>query len=162
MIAFRISDSRRPIFDGTGARLRGGRWNSPGVAVIYAAQTYAGALLEVLVHQNLGRVPRTHAFIRIDVPNDVDFEQVDFEVWRDEAGRNPNWSRKYGDAWLQESRTVVLLVPSAVLQGREHNILINPAHPHFDLLAAIEAQPVEWDARLFLNRSDGSVRSDLV
>jgi RES domain-containing protein len=39
--------------------LNGGRWNSAGKRVIYAAQTYAGALLEVLVHANLGIVPKT-------------------------------------------------------------------------------------------------------
>ncbi len=53
MLAFRIADKRFPIFDGTGARLVGGRWNSPGKAVIYAAETFAGAVLEVLVHSNL-------------------------------------------------------------------------------------------------------------
>ena len=57
MRAFRIADRRHPIFDGTGAKLNGGRWNSPGRPVIYAAETFAGGLLEALVHANLGRVP---------------------------------------------------------------------------------------------------------
>ena len=57
MFAFRIADRRHPIFDGTGAMLHGARWNSPGKPVIYAAETYAGALLETLVHANLGSVP---------------------------------------------------------------------------------------------------------
>ena len=54
MIAYRIADARHPIFDGTGAMLRGGRWNSIGQRVIYAAESYAGAMLEILVHANLG------------------------------------------------------------------------------------------------------------
>jgi RES domain-containing protein len=35
--------------DGEGARLYGGRWNSPGVRVAYAADSPALAVLEVLV-----------------------------------------------------------------------------------------------------------------
>lgn len=54
---YRIADGRKPIFDGRGAALYGGRWNFPGRYVIYAAETYAGALIEKLVHTNIGRVP---------------------------------------------------------------------------------------------------------
>ena len=57
--AYRIADSRRPIFDGTGAAALGGRWNSPGRRVIYASETCAGALLEKLAHTNIGRVPNS-------------------------------------------------------------------------------------------------------
>ena len=113
MRAFRIADRRFPIFDGTGARLIGGRWNSPGRPVIYAAETYAGALLEVLVHSNLGRVPKTHAAIEISIPNSIAVESVD--------GRSlPAWdaedqmaSRALGDQWLRENRSAVLMVPAS-------------------------------------------------
>jgi RES domain-containing protein len=47
VFAYRIADARHAIFDPTGAMLHGGRWNSIGHRVIYAAATYAGALLEV-------------------------------------------------------------------------------------------------------------------
>lgn len=76
MRAFRIADRRFPIFDGTGARLAGGRWNSPGGPVIYAAETFAGAVLEVLIHANLGRVPRTHAAVEITIPDTIVTEIV--------------------------------------------------------------------------------------
>jgi RES domain-containing protein len=57
MRAFRIGDKRRALFDGTGASLHGGRWNSKGKRIIYASETYAGALLEALIHANIGRMP---------------------------------------------------------------------------------------------------------
>ena len=50
MLAWRISKTRHAPFDGTGARLRGARWNSPGRPVIYAADSFAGSILEVLAH----------------------------------------------------------------------------------------------------------------
>jgi RES domain-containing protein len=149
MRAFRIADRRHPIFDGTGTKLTGGRWNSPGRRVIYAAETFAGALLEVLVHANLGRVPRTHAVIEITIPEPVSIETV-----RPEA--IPGWdaaeqiaSRKFGDRWLQELRSAVLLVPSFVAHGRERNVLINAEHDDFGRITASEPEELLWDDRLF-------------
>ncbi|MDB6038389.1 MAG: hypothetical protein JWM99_2230, partial [Verrucomicrobiales bacterium] len=39
-------------FDGEGARLFGGRWNSTGVRVVYVSDSQALAALENLVHLN--------------------------------------------------------------------------------------------------------------
>ena len=52
---YRIADRRHKIFDGQGAALLGGRWNSPGRRVIYAAETYSGTMLEMLANTNIGR-----------------------------------------------------------------------------------------------------------
>jgi RES domain-containing protein len=41
-------------FDGEGARVNGGRWNSPGTRVAYASANSALAVLEVLVHMTAG------------------------------------------------------------------------------------------------------------
>ena len=147
--AFRIADRRFPIFDGTGARIAGGRWNSPGRPLIYAAETFAGALLEVLVHGNLNRIPRTHACIEITIPEDVAIEEIKIDSvsgWRDE---DQQASRRFGDLWLDEGRTAVLLAPSLVTQGRERNVLINPLHPGATRIAVSEPSEVCWDERLF-------------
>src|SRR5437762_8800535 len=74
--AFRIADRRHSIFDGTGSYLHGSRWASRGRHVINAAETYAGAMLEILVHANLGRVPQSHVWIEIDVPPSVWIEEA--------------------------------------------------------------------------------------
>lgn len=131
MRAFRVADMRFPLFDGTGARLLGSRWNSPGRSLIYATETFSGALLEVLVPGNLGRVPKTHAFIEITILETVAIESLT----RDEL---PEWeaedqviNRAFGDRWISERRSAVLLVPSTVTSGRERNVLINPEHVDF-------------------------------
>lgn len=149
MRAFRIADRRFPVFDGTGARLVGGRWNFPGRPVIYAAATFAGAVLEVLVHSNLGRVPKTHAVVEITIPDEISAETI-------AAAALPGWdaedqivSRLYGDRWLEEKRTAVLLVPSVVTGGREHNVLLNPEHPEYKRIKAARPQEVVWEERLF-------------
>jgi len=149
MRCFRIGDARFSLFDGTGARLYGGRWNSPGRGVIYAAETYAGAILEILVHANLNRLPRTHAVLAIEIPVDLAVERLttsDLHGWN---APNQATSRAFGDRWLAEARTAILVVPSLVTQGREHNVLLNPAHPDFARITHTLPEPVVWDERLF-------------
>jgi RES domain-containing protein len=148
MIAYRIADGRFPIYDGTGAMLHGGRWNSPGHPVIYAAETFAGALLEILVHANLNHIPHRQMFVHIQIPEPL-LETVD-------AAAVPGWdkadllaSRAFGDRWLKETRSAVLLVPGMATSGREHNLLINPRHPEFAQIVASSPEPVVWDSRLF-------------
>ncbi len=136
MFAYRIADARHPIFDPTGAVLHGGRWNSIGQRVIYEAETYAGALLEVLVHANLTLPPRNHKVIRIDIPDDVAIENVRISDVQDWDAEDMVGSRAFGDQWIHEARSAVLRVPSVVTQGREHNLVIHAAHPQFSRICA--------------------------
>jgi RES domain-containing protein len=147
--AYRIADGRNPIFDGTGAMLYGGRWNSPGRRVIYAAETYAGALLEVLVHTNTGRVPKHHAWVEIAIPNDTPVETCD-------PSAVPGWdhadlvaSRAFGDAWYDSLRSAILSVPSVVTR-HERNLLIHQDHPDFARILCSPPAPVQWDSRLII------------
>jgi RES domain-containing protein len=149
MIAYRIADARHPIFDPTGAMLRGGRWNSTGQRVIYAAESYAGAMLEVLVHANLSVPPKNHRVVRISIPEKLSIESV-------QCSALPGWdredftiSREFGDRWLKEMRTAVLRVPSVITEGRENNILINPLHSRFSMILAGDPERIHWDIRLF-------------
>jgi RES domain-containing protein len=149
MIAYRIADARHPIFDPTGAMLHGGRWNSIGQRVIYAGESYAGAMLEVLVHANLSAPPKKHRVVRITIPEQVKIEVVQPRVFVNWNSENLTVSREFGDKWLKELRTAVLKVPSVVTEGRENNILINPLHPQFSLILASEPELIHWDGRLF-------------
>lgn len=145
--AFRIADKRHAIFDGSGAMLYGARWNSPGRRVIYAAETYAGALLEILVHAS-GGVPRSQVYIEIEIPSAVSTEEVKSEDVPGWDARSFEASRALGDRWYDERRTAVLLVPSLVTRI-ERNVLINQEHPDFVRIRASAPLPVRWDARLW-------------
>lgn len=150
--AWRIADGRFDPFSAIGASLVGGRWNSPGLGVIYASRSYAGAMLECLAHAGIGRVPRTHVAIEITVPNDLTIER------HDENSLPTGWdhadlrvARAFGDAWLRGQTAAVLVVPSVVAR-REGNVLLNPRHPDFRRISAGLPEPVIWDARLFGRR----------
>jgi len=129
--------------------LVGGRWNSPGLGVIYASRSYAGAMLECLAHAGIGRVPRTHVAIEITIADTVPVERHDQNSLPDGWDQSDlRVARAFGDAWVRQRRTAVLVVPSVVAR-REGNVLLNPQHPDFGKIVAGSPEPVIWDARLF-------------
>jgi RES domain-containing protein len=152
--AFRVADGRHPLFSGEGAAQFGGRWNSPGRRVIYGARSYAGALLDRLAQSGIGQIPARHLWVEITVPDDVDLE----EVSEDDV---PGWdapdliaSRGYGDRWLKEGRTAVLVVPSVVGRPHEQSVILSQDHPQFMLVTASDPFRVRWDPRLAAEIAD--------
>ncbi len=153
MRIFRIGDARHPLWNGIGAALVGGRWNSPGREAIYGSLSYACALLEILAHASIGRIPATHSFMVAEVPENVSVERHDAsalpEGWDAE---NSVSARAVGDQWLAEARSAVLLVPSVVAR-LEWNALVNPLHPDAGQLILSSSEKLVWDKRLFERRS---------
>jgi len=144
--AWRICKSTFPILSGDGAARHPGRWNSLGHPVVYASETFSGAMLEILVHANIGRPPRDLHFATITVPPSVSIEELtaaDIADWSDVES-----TRRLGDACYAKGRAAVLLVPSVVTR-LERNVVINPVHPDFARIQASKPKPVEWDPRLF-------------
>ena len=145
MKLFRLGPAAFPVWDGAGAAAFGGRWNPPGVPVIYAAGTLSLAMLERLVQRsNLGRT----AMVEAEVPGDLAVED-----WMDSPPTN--WrglgspeAASAGGAWVLSGRAAVLRVPSAVVP-REANYLVNPGHPDFGRIRVGAVEPVFWDRRLF-------------
>ena len=149
MRIFRIADERHPIWDGMGAALIGGRWNSPGKPMIYGSLSYACAMLEILAHANIGRVPDTFRYVIAEVPDDVPVDMIQEDSlpqgWDKE---NTSPARVFGDQWLNEARTTVLIIPS-VIARHDQNALVNPLHPDAKKINISEPNLVIWDKRLF-------------
>lgn len=149
MIAWRIAKTRHPAFDGTGAALWGARWNSAGRPVIYAADGFAGAILEVIAHATTPKtLPGSYHAVRIEIPDDA--------VERLEPDALPGWDDKdspaalaFGDAWLANARSAALMVPAVTSRPVGRNLLINPAHPDAGRITVSAPFPVPWDERLF-------------
>ena len=134
-------------FTGEGARLYGGRWNSPGTAIVYTAGSTSLATLELLVHLNTSVLPRFSI-----CPVDFDDSLVELldpaalpRDWRQSPP--PNSLRVVGDDWISRGSSVVLRVPSAVIE-REYNYLINPAHVDFEKLVIGKLEVFTLDPRL--------------
>lgn len=139
MLAWRLC--RRPHADlsGEGARLYGGRWNSPGRPVVYLAEHPALAALEVRVHLDLPLelLPDDYVLMAVAVPDAVIGEISEIVE-----------TLSAGDAWLQQSRTAALRVPS-VLMPHAWNILVNPRHRDAGEVRVERLEPFRFDPRLW-------------
>jgi RES domain-containing protein len=114
---------------GAGAKATGGRWNSPGVPVVYASQTRALAYLETVVHLGAGGLPLNRTLVQLAIPDSI-WAGARAETsaslpvgWDAEpAGRA---SIASGSAWIYASSSTLLIVPSVIVP-EEFNVLINP------------------------------------
>lgn len=135
---------------GIGASLRGARWNSVGVELIYTASNRALALAEVAVHVSIANLPDDFVMVTIDVPEDVSLAQLDSEDLPPDWNTFPYTSKiqRLGDTFVNTNESCLLRVPSAVVKG-EYNILINPRHPEFERIRNSQIEDFAIDKRLF-------------
>jgi RES domain-containing protein len=154
---WRIVKSRyaSTAFDGEGARLYGGRWNSPGTRMVYTSSTISLAVLEVLVHLQEASLLSSYSLISADL-DDALVERLDHSMlpdgWRTYPA--PSDLQRIGDDWVRSQRSVALEVPSVIVV-RESNYLLNPTHPDFASVIIGEPEPFTFDERL-LAGSDAS------
>lgn len=141
MRAWRVSRAAFADLSGEGARLYGGRWNSPGRALIYTAENPALAILEVRVHLDLepDLIPDDYVLVEIDISG---VEVTELAIAPDDPGA-------FGDGWLATAATPILKAPSFIAP-RSFNLLINPAHPGAAGISIVETQPFDFDKRLWL------------
>jgi RES domain-containing protein len=144
----RASFARTP-FDGFGPARGGGRWNSRGTYVAYAASSRALAILEVLVHIDRQQAPTDYVFIEAAIPDDaVEVLDVARLPSRWQAEPPPAALRAIGDVWVRSNSALALRVPSAVVPD-EANFLINPGHSGISELRIVgKPQPAMLDPRL--------------
>jgi len=135
-------------FDGEGARLYPGRWNPPGVPVVYASSSLSLAALEILVHLDIRHARRPLFTFAVDVPPRL-VETLDTAAlprgWDDLL--HPEPAQALGGAWAASGRTLALRVPSIIIPG-ETNAVLNPAHRAFARLAIAGPRPFSLDPRL--------------
>lgn len=148
LTSYRITKRRHVgiAFDGEGARIAGGRWNSPGTRVVYTAGTIALAALEMLVH--LDRAAPLAAYVVFTCT-------FDDSLVADPGALPEEWSvlpttadaRRVGDVWSHGLASAILRVPSAVI-AEEHNYLLNPLHRDFNKIDISEPRAFSFDPRL--------------
>lgn len=141
-------DKAAAAFNGEGARRFGGRWNSSGVAIVYASESKSLAVLEIRVHiEATTKLKRYKCF-------SFEFDERLMEVfdpamlpanWREEPP--PPSTQQMGDAWVKKASSVVLAVPSVIIP-EERNFLVNPAHADFGKIKIGKPVDYAFDPRL--------------
>jgi RES domain-containing protein len=141
---YRVCRSIYARIDGEGAKRVGGRWNSPGRAVVYMAQSVSLAVLENLVHMSTEDFPVGYVTVSALIPDHVRVINV-YDFVRDHPAVGP---KRWGDLWFASAKSAVLRVPSAVIPD-ESNFLLNPHHPEFEQIVLDPPVPFVFDERLF-------------
>ena len=136
-------------FDGEGAFRYGGRWNSPGTRLLYAAESLSLAALEMLVHLNNEEILLSYSYATAEFDEKYNLPIEDFRHLPDNwsASPAPIEIQKIGDAWAHSETSLILRVPTSVLP-LEFNYLINIEHSDFDQIKLGKPQKFKFDERL--------------
>ncbi len=134
--------------DGTGARLYGGRWNSPGVSIIYTAESLALCCLELLVHLPSYEILQEYVYITVHFTSDLVVNAELVEGWNSRPVAH--CSQAIGDRWVNDGRFPILKVPSVVVP-EGWNYLLNIAHPDFAKIKTGPPVAMTFDPRLNKN-----------
>ena len=147
--AWKLAKKEHADLSGEGARLHGGRWNTPGHRVVYLCQEASLTVLEVLVHLDLSTEL---------IPNDYVLMEVDLSTIKGRRNQkvleegltlnNEKKSQAFGDKWIVEKRSLLLRVPSVIVPHSK-NILFNPDHPLAKQIPKPKVTAFNLDSRLF-------------
>jgi RES domain-containing protein len=116
--------------------------------MVYAAQSQALAVLEILVHLDSADLLTKYVLIGVEIDEsfveDVEPSHLP-RNWR--ADPAPLGLRTIGDHWALASTSAVLRVPSTLVP-EENNLLLNPSHPDFCRLRMAHPISFRFDPRL--------------
>ena len=151
MEVYRLSREKfAGTLSGKGAALKGARWNSVGVELIYTAANRSLAMAEVAVHFTLAMIPDDYVMVTLFVPDDIGMQRLassdlpsDWNAWPHSAS-----TQSIGDQFVAENKYLVLSVPSAVTRG-DFNLLINPGHAGFNQIQIVRTEKFPFDRRIF-------------
>ena len=120
--------------------------------MLYTAESRALCNLELAVHLPLNLIPTDYWLVAFEFPDTPDLI-ITIEVtnlpddWQ--AFPHPVSTRQFGDQLVSENQHLALRVPSAIV-AEESNFLLNPRHARFNEVKIVDAQPFEFDERLFV------------
>lgn len=152
MIIYRLAVEKfsRDI-SGTGAKLMGGRWNIPGLPVLYTTESISLSVLEILVNTERQFIPNTYQLLKLNVPDNVVNTTIVKEKLKEQWKDDFEYTQWIGSEFLRQKKVLILKVPSAVID-EENNFLFNPEHPDFKKLKILAINNFQFDKRLHLHK----------
>lgn len=151
MIVYRIC-LKKHAWSLTGSG-RAARWNSKGFFMVYTAGSVSLACLENLVHRSGSDISKADfALLSVEIPEDLtiatlDTAELDSRLASWSEVKNYHFTQFTGDSWIKNGEEAVLRVPSAIIQ-KEHNYLLNPAHPDISRIRIVHSEDFSFDRRL--------------
>lgn len=150
MEVYRLAREKHTELSGKGAALKGARWNSIGVELIYTAANRSLAMAEVAVHLTLATIPHDYVMLTIFIPDEIPLQKLNEKDLPDNwnAFPHPSSTQAIGDKFFYESRFCLLQIPSSVTKG-DYNYLLNPYHSDFRRIKIVQIEKFPFDQRIF-------------
>ncbi len=147
LVSYRLVKQKHTmaVFDGEGARLFGGRWNSPGVPLVYTSDSLALGCLEIFVHLPSYNLLQDYKYMQVRFDSSL-VEDVRLAAGWD-ARPVSQVSQSIGDHWVRNSVFPILRVPNIIIP-EGFNYLINVANPKFKEIGIGSLLPMTFDPRL--------------
>ncbi len=153
MIVYRFAHRKYAYeLSGTGARLKGGRWNPPGVDVLYASESISLALLEVLANAHTLEELQVIRLMEIDIPASAECQDIKLPSLKKDWYHDIDYTQWMGQEILNTRKTLLCRCPSAIVH-KENNYLINTKHPEFKKIKLLNTAEFYFDERLFKQQS---------
>lgn len=133
---------------GTGAKLKGGRWNQTGTAVVYTSSSISLALLETLVNTGSFQELQLCKLMQLSLPTDAPVYQIQNKNLKKNWQLDFGYTQWMGSEMIQDKNSLAIACPSAVVQ-QEQNYLLNPLHSDFHKIRLQEVKDFYFDERLF-------------
>ncbi|MGH9263009.1 MAG: RES family NAD+ phosphorylase, partial [Acidimicrobiales bacterium] len=100
MRAWRLTRHPHADLSGAGARVYGGRWTSPGLALVYASERLSLAILEILVHADPDLLPDDYVEVELEIPDAVSRQELGVHHLSADWRTDVDATRARGDAWI--------------------------------------------------------------
>jgi RES domain-containing protein len=148
--AWRIvrASREKTAFTGEGPWRYGGRWNSPGVHVVYVSEHQSTAAFEVFANRVPFILEENYKAFHLQWPDNLTeiFPVKKLPAnWR--VSPAPAETMEIGDRWVQERRSAVLALPS-VISPDDTNFLLNAEHPDFRRIRIYPPINFDFDPRV--------------
>ena len=151
MRVYRLTKEKyKEDLSGKGAETFGGRWNSKGTRMLYAADSRALAKLEVAVNIPLNKLPKNYYMTALEIPDNL-ISEYDTKILKVKDWKNNppiKFTQTEGDNFVSSGKALAMKVPSSVVEG-DHNYLLNPEHKYAGKIKIISSEKFSFDLRLF-------------
>lgn len=137
---------------GTGAKLKGGRWNPPGLPVVYTSESISLAVLEILANALTLQELQSVQLMQIEIPGNASCHEIKLQSLKRNWYKDFDYTQWMGQEIIRSQKALLCRCPSAIIQ-QEHNYLINTLHPDFKTVKLREAKDFDFDERLFSKQS---------
>jgi RES domain-containing protein len=126
-----------------------GRWNGTGKKVLYCSESIPLAFLESMIRRQGVGFNHDYNIVIIEVPDDMTISVISStdlaDGWRD--FRDYSICQEIGNAWFDESKTLILKVPSAVVVEGS-NYVINATHADYKGIRVVAVTELIPDTRI--------------